>query len=163
MKNREEKQLKLYLVRHAEPKRREEDPERSLTEKGWSDIRRVAAFLSKHEGIHVKSIIHSGKARARQTAEALAEHLKPGNGIREMKGLKPLDEISFWVDELGATEEETMLVGHLPYLSTLSSYLLCHEEDCRIIDFKSGSVACLERNENGDWSLQWMVGPEVVP
>lgn len=154
--------MKLYLARHAEPKRKEEDPERSLTEKGWSDIRRVAAFLSKHEGIHVKSIIHSGKARARQTAEALAEHLKPCNGIKDMKGLKPLDEISVWVDELGEIEEETMLVGHLPYLSKLSSYLLCNEEDRGVIDFKSGSVACLERNEHGDWSVQWMVGPEVV-
>ncbi len=36
----------LYLVRHAEAKREEEDPARPLSEKGLEDITKVASYVS---------------------------------------------------------------------------------------------------------------------
>jgi len=68
--------MNLYLVQHAEAKRKEEDPERPLSEKGRVDIRKVAVYIAGHINIKVSAIIHSGKTRARQTAEALAEYLR---------------------------------------------------------------------------------------
>jgi len=69
--------MKLYLVQHAESKRREEDPSRPLSEKRWSDIRKVAKYAEKHLDIEVSQIIYSGKLRAKQTTEVLAEYLQP--------------------------------------------------------------------------------------
>jgi len=60
--------LRVYLVRHGKAKSKEEDPERHLTERGAEEVRRVARFLAA-AGIQVSKILHSGKTRARQTAE----------------------------------------------------------------------------------------------
>ena len=56
--------MKLYLVQHAESKRKEEDPSRPLSEKGWEDIRKMAKYAEKYLHIQVNQIFHSGKLRA---------------------------------------------------------------------------------------------------
>lgn len=160
--DKEVMRVKLYLVQHAEPKREEEDRERPLSEKGWSEIRKVAAFIAEHANIEVSSIMHSGKTRARQTAEALAEYLNPSSGIKEATGLKPLDDPSTWADRLAETKEDIMLVGHLPHLSKLSAHLLCRDENKRIVDFQMGGIVCLGRDESGLWSVCWMVIPQII-
>ncbi|MFQ5800892.1 MAG: phosphohistidine phosphatase SixA [Candidatus Hydrothermarchaeales archaeon] len=155
-------QVNLYLVQHAEPKCEEEDPERPLSEKGRSDIRKVAAFVAEQGNIQVNSIMHSGKTRARETAAALAEYFNPREEIREVEGVKPLDDPLIWADRLAETKEDTMLVGHLPHLSKLSAHLLCQDEDKRIVDFQMGGVVCLARDESGLWSVLWMVIPQII-
>ena len=154
--------MKLYLVQHAEPKPKEEDPERPLSEKGWSEIRKVATFAAEHADIKVNSIMHSGKTRARQTAEVLAEYLRPPKGVKETEGLEPLADPSRWAQRLAEAEEDIMLVGHLPHLGKLSSYLLCQDADRQIIDFQMGGIVCLGRDESGMWSIQWMVVPQML-
>ncbi len=154
--------MNLYLVQHAEAKPEEEDPQRRLSEKGWSDIRKVGAFIAEHANIRVSSIMHSGKTRARQTAEALAEYLNPPGGIKEVEGLKPLDTPSIWVDRLAETKEDFMLVSHLPFLSKLSAHLLCQDENKAMVDFQMGGIVCLGRDESGIWSVRWMVIPQML-
>ena len=152
----------LYLVQHAEAKQEQEDPERPLSEKGWADIRKVAAFVAEQTNIRVDSIMHSGKTRARQTAEVLAKSLNPPEGIREADGLQPLADPSTWADRLAEVEEDVMLVGHLPHLSKLSAHLLCQDEHQGIIDFQRGGIVCLGRDESGIWSVRWMVIPQIL-
>lgn len=151
--------MNLYLVQHAEAKHEEEDPQRPLSDKGWADIRKVATFVAAHAGIQVRRILHSGKTRARQTAEVLAEYVNPAEGIQETDGLEPMANPSTWAQRLGNVKEDTMLVGHLPHLSKLASLLLCQDETKRIIDFQMGGVVCLRRDESGSWSVRWMVIP----
>jgi len=79
----------LYLVQHGEAKREEEDPARPLTDKGKSEVEKIASFIAK-TGIHIERILHSGKLRALQTAEILASHLKPPRGIEQADALDPL-------------------------------------------------------------------------
>ncbi len=154
--------MNLYLVQHAEAKREEEDPERPLSDKGWTDIRKVTAYIAERIDIKVIAIIHSGKMRARQTAEALAEHLNPPEGIKEAEGLEPLAEPSAWADRLAKAKDDTMLVGHLPYLSKLSAHLLSQDENKRILDFRMGGIVCLGKDESGAWSVRWMIIPEIL-
>ena len=154
--------MNIYLVQHAEPKKEEEDPQRPLSEKGRTDIRNVAAFVAKHKNIRVNSIMHSGKTRARQTAEVLTECLNPSEGIKEVDGLKPLDDPSIWVKRLSEMNEDVMLVGHLPHLSKLSAYLLCQDENKTIIDFQMGVIVCLCEDESGIWSIRWIVTPQIL-
>ena len=154
--------MQLYLVQHAAPKSKEEDPERPLSEKGWADIRRVAAHLAGHADIQVRQINHSGKARAKQTAEALAEVLQPAEGSREVADINPLADPAIWARQLAEIGEDAMLVGHLPHLSKLAAHLLCRDDQLKVVDFQMGGVVCLSRDEAGAWSIRWMVTPEII-
>jgi phosphohistidine phosphatase len=154
--------MNLYLVQHAEAKREEEDPERPLSEKGRADIRKVADYIAQHIDINVSSIMHSGKTRARETAEILAEYLNPPEGIEQAEGLEPLAEPSAWGERLAEMKEDTMLVGHLPHLLKLSAHLLTQDETKKILNFSMGGIVCLGRDESGDWSVRWMIIPEIL-
>ncbi len=147
----------LYLVQHAEAKREEEDTARGLTEKGIQDIRKVSATVA-NLNITVSQIFHSGKTRALQTAEVLAEYLKPEKGLVETNGLAPLDEPEILAGRISEMDDDTVLVGHLPHLGRLASLLLCGDKEKNVIDFKMGGV-CLKRLEDGRWSVEWMIIP----
>ncbi len=59
--------------------------------------------------------------------------------------------------------EDTIIVGHLPFMSTLASRLVTGDEDETVVHFKPGSVACIERGENGDgWTVPWFLRPELL-
>jgi len=151
----------LYLVQHAEAKREEEDPSRPLSEKGFEDIKKVALYVEKLN-IKISEIFHSGKTRALQTAEILAQYLKPGKGISQTDRLAPLDDPQVWFDRLSKMKEDTMLVGHLPHLARLASLLLSGDKEKGIIDFKMGGIVCLKRFDDGHWLVEWMLIPEVI-
>ena len=153
--------MRLYLVQHTEPKSKEEDPERPLSEKGLQEIRKVASYLSRLN-IRVDRILHSGKLRAKQTAEALSEELTPPEGLSGTDGLAPLNDPVIWAGRLKEMTGDIMLVGHLPHLEKLASLLLCGDRDKKIVTFRMGGVVCLKREDNGDWSLQWILTPEMA-
>ena len=151
--------MKLYLIQHAEAKPEEEDARRPLTGKGEEDARLLARLL-RRLGLRVGRILHSGKLRALQTAEAMAGELKPRE-VSAGDGLKPLDDPSVWVERLASTKDDLMLVGHMPHLGKLASKLLGGHERLKL-GFVPGSAVCLERDEAGIWCLRWMVTPEVL-
>ena len=151
----------LYLVQHAEAKREEEDPLSPLSRKGLADINKVASYVSKLD-VNVVQIFHSGKLRAKQTAEVLLENLKPIKGLTETDGLNPLDDPRIWAERLKEVTDNIMLVGHLPHLGKLSAQILCGDKEKGIIDFKMGGIVCLKRFEDSHWSVEWMIIPEVI-
>jgi phosphohistidine phosphatase len=151
----------LYLVRHAEAKREEEDPARPLSEKGLEDIAKVASYVSLLN-ISIDEILHSSKLRAKQTADVLFQSLKPVRGLNETDGLAPLDNPEVWADRLKDLSNDIILVGHLPHLPGLASLLLCGNTDNNIVSFREAGLVCLKRNDSDRWSLQWMLTPEIV-
>lgn len=151
----------LYLVQHAEAKREEEDPLRPLSRKGLADINKVASYISKPD-MNVVQIFHSGKLRAKQTAEVLLENLKPVKGLTETDGLNPLDDPQIWAERLKDVADNIMLVGHLPHLGRLSAQILCGDKGKNIVDFKMGGIVRMRRFEDGHWSIEWIITPEVV-
>lgn len=153
--------MNLYLVQHAEAKTDAEDPQRPLSDKGYADIDKTARMLSSRVRPSVNVIIHSGKLRAQQTAEVLADYLCPVGGIKPANGLEPKAEPSIWAEQLGAITENVMLVGHLPHLSRLTSRLLCGDESKTAVNFTNAGIVCLARNDSGEWSVQWMIVPGI--
>lgn len=151
----------VYLVQHAEAKSEQEDPSRSLSEKGMHTIKKVASYASQCD-LKIHMIFHSSKLRAKQTAEVLSEHLNPAKGISEVDGLAPLDDPAIWAQRLKDIQEDVILVGHLPHLAKLASLLLCGDKDKNVISFKMAGIVCLQRTDTESYSLQWMVTPEVV-
>ncbi len=151
----------VYLVQHADAKKEEVDPSRPLSEKGLQDIKKVASYVSQLN-IKVYKIFHSGKLRAKQTAEVLSENLKPTKGITEVGGLAPLDDAEIWEERLKGMTDDIILVGHLPHLDRLASLLLCGNADKNVVSFKMAGIVCIKRNDIGEWSLQWILTPEIV-
>ena len=151
----------LYLVQHAEAKKEEVDPSRSLSENGMRNIQTTSLFLAK-QGLKVNKIFHSNKLRAKQTAEVLAEHLKPEQGLSEIDGLAPLDDPNIWLERLKGVPDDIILVGHLPHLARLASLLVCESEKTDIISFRMAGIVCLKRDDNGAYTFHWMVTPEIT-
>ena len=149
--------MRLYLVQHGEAKSKDEDPERHLTEKGVRDVEKTAAFL-KPLGLSAGGVWHSGKARARQTAEALAQ-----GGAVERPGLAPNDPVEPVKEELARAEADVMIVGHLPFLGKLASLLVVGSESAGVVAFRNAGVVCLERGEGGAWWTTWALIPEILP
>jgi phosphohistidine phosphatase len=155
--------MRLYLVQHAQSKRKEEDPSKPLSTKGWQDIRRVSRYAEKRLRIQVAQILQSGKLRAKQTAEVLTEHLHPAQGVAVADGLDPLADPTMWAARLAEATESIMLVGHLPHLSKLAAQLLTGDTSREIVAFRNGGIVCLEKEENGSWAIRWAITPEIIP
>jgi phosphohistidine phosphatase len=152
--------MRLYLVRHGEAKPKEEDSDRHLSVRGRDQVRRVAAFL-KTLDLRVHAIWHSGKPRAEDTAELLAEVVTADQGVILRKGLSPEDDVSRIVHKMAAVEGDLMIVGHMPFMGKLASLLLVDNEDDTTVAFSCGSVACLEF-DGSVWAVTWLVTPELV-
>ena len=155
--------MKLYLVRHGAAAPKEEITEQPLTEKGRQDIQRLAVFMAR-SGVHVARVIHSGKKRAQDTAVLLADVVGPGKVVEEAEsGLGPNDSTDLLANAAAALTEDTMMVGHQPFMGRVVARLLGGAEDAINVAFDPGTVVCLERSDNGGgWHLNWMAGPRLL-
>jgi phosphohistidine phosphatase len=150
----------LYLIQHALSKSKEEDPERGITDSGRAETEKVAQyFKSLNPEIHV--IWQSGKKRARETADIIAHLLGIDNRILEHTNLSPTDPIEPAISALEKMHKDVVIVGHLPFLSRLMSYLTTGTDSCQIVKFKNSGIICLER-AGEQWKINWITIPENV-
>ncbi|MCB7129386.1 MAG: phosphohistidine phosphatase SixA [Candidatus Brocadiales bacterium] len=154
--------MEVYLVRHAEAKRPEEDPGQPLSERGREAASKVAGLL-KGLDIKVKVIKHSGKLRAEETARELSKAVTSSDGLEKTEGLAPNDDIVPMKTLLEKTGGNVMIVGHLPYLSRLASSLLGTDPDKNIVNFQTASIIRLDRDHSpGSWRIRWMLTPDIT-
>ncbi|MCJ7729275.1 MAG: phosphohistidine phosphatase SixA [Sedimentisphaerales bacterium] len=153
--------MKLYLIQHAKATSEEQDPQRPLTEEGRRELQKVTEFIEPLK-LSVDYLWHSEKKRAIQTAELLAEtiEIKKAKTVRE--GLGPSDDDARLKDELDATTDDIMIVGHLPFLNKLASLLLAGRESADTVSFKNAGIVALSRSEGNNWQIDWMVTPEIL-
>jgi phosphohistidine phosphatase len=151
--------MRLYLVQHGEAKSEVEDPERSLTVKGEDETRKISG-AAKRLGIRPSKIYHSGKKRAEQTAGIVARALDLSAQLGQ--GLSPNDDIRPWVERISREAEDLMIIGHLPFLEKLASFLVCGDEGSKAVLFRYSAILCLEKKESGGWAVDWFLKPEMV-
>ena len=152
--------MKLYLVQHGEASSKETDPRRPLTEQGKEDVKRLSEFL-KRAGVKVDRVLHSGKLRAAQTAELLANAIAPDVELEESGLINPNDNPKAFDWQSESWDRDTLIVGHLPFMAKLVSHLLIEDENKPITAYQPGSIVCLER-ENSHWQINWMMRPELL-
>lgn len=149
----------LYLVRHGKAADGDVDDLRPLTAGGEKTVRRVAERLAAAR-IRPGRIEHSGLVRARQTAEIIADGtgapVTEGSGLRSSSPVEPVAR-----RVLGAREESLMLVGHMPFMGSLASYLLTGDPDADLLHFRTAAVACLAL-DGGSWQLEWFLAPDLA-
>jgi phosphohistidine phosphatase len=152
--------MSLFLVQHGKNLPKDVDPEKGLSTEGKEEVKRIASLAGEH-AISVSAIKHSGKKRARETAELFMEALNPGEGVRQIEGLSPLDDVT----KLDVkAEQNVMLVGHLPFMEKLTSYLVTGSSDRPpVLKFQNGGIACLDRDEaSNSWFIKWTLFPRIL-
>ncbi|MBI4577094.1 MAG: O-acetyl-ADP-ribose deacetylase [Planctomycetes bacterium] len=151
----------LYLMRHGEARTEHQDPRRGLTRRGRGEAARVARAAARW-GLSPQAIGHSSRARARETAEVLAAHLRPAGGCREMPGLAPDDDPEDTRSLLDEADGNLALVGHLPHLARLASILVAGDRDREVLLLPPAGLACLQRAFPG-WVLRRLITPADLP
>jgi len=154
--------MELYLVQHGASKSESDDPLRGLTDEGRQTVEQMAILLGSL-GLALDRVQHSERLRARQTAEIMAERLRPHRGTKQVGGLGPNDYVEPMRDRLQTESNNLMLVGHLPYLSRLVAMLLGVHKDHTVLEFRMGGVVRIDRNESGEWIVRWAITPELLP
>ena len=151
--------MKLYLAQHGEALTKEEHADRPLSDKGRMDVGRVAWHLAML-GLEVAEVQHSGKTRARESAEILAASLGAVCGDRS--GLGPNDPVAVLAEAAAEWQEDRLLVGHLPFMGRLADLLVGGGDGLDLLDFTPGCLACLERELAGAWRIAWMLKPDEL-
>lgn len=151
--------MRLYLVQHGKAVEKAVDPARPLSEEGERELQRVAGFLAGK--IRVEELWHSGKERARQTAECLAASVGPDAEVAQKDGLGPKDPVKPIAKLLKRVENDILIAGHLPHLAKLAGLLLAGDDDKQAIGFENAGVVCLEQTGKA-WHVRWAVTPSLL-
>jgi phosphohistidine phosphatase len=153
--------MRLYLLQHGDAVPESVNRERPLSEKGRLDVKRLARFVG-WSAFKARRILHSGKLRARQSAELVAPEMGEGAAPEAAPGLEPNDPVEPVAAQAAAWREDVLLVGHMPFLGRLAALLVCGDAERPVAAFQPGSMACLERDDSGRWSIAWMLRPELL-
>jgi phosphohistidine phosphatase len=152
--------MALYLVQHGKSLPKDQDPDQGLSEDGTTETERIASIAQGY-GVSVSQIRHSVKTRARQTAEILARALKPQNNIQEISGIKPMDDVAACAAKIDP-DENVMLVGHLPFMERITSYLITGSIDQPVIRFQNSGIVCLDKDPGAQaWVIKWALMPNI--
>ncbi|OGA47166.1 MAG: phosphohistidine phosphatase SixA [Betaproteobacteria bacterium RIFCSPLOWO2_12_FULL_62_13] len=152
--------MRLYLVQHGDSLPKEVDPDRPLSPQGRKDVEQLAAFLKGR--VRVARILHSGKTRARQTAELLAAAVAESPAIDTISGIDPLDPPEPLASKLHNWNEDALIVGHQPFMGKLVARLIVGAEEPGIVTFQPGTLVCLERALGARWAVIAMLRPELL-
>ena len=155
--------MRLYLVQHGEAVAETTDPARPLSERGREDIRTLAGFLAE-AGIQVARVVHSGKLRASDSAALLMPAIGASAAVEVMeKELLPSASPVYLSEAASAWRDDTLIVGHEPFIGRLASRLVLGREQPAIVDFTPGTIVCLARRAaTGAWFIGWMLVPELL-
>ncbi len=154
--------MKLYLLRHAQANSPAVDPEKGLSPEGVAQAKKMSESVSQLANLEVKVVLYSSKQRARQTAEIMVEKMLPAPRIMQTNNLEPEGDVQVWVERALTSEENVMLVGHLPHLGRLAACLLSRDESKEVVEFTTATLACLVRDSDGNWHLDWLLRPDAI-
>jgi phosphohistidine phosphatase len=143
----------LYLVHHGHAVGPDVDPRRPLSAEGRADVERVAA---KAAGLGATPAVvwHSGKLRAKQTAEAFWRACNALAELSATRDLQPDDPPQWMRDRLRAEGRDILIAGHFPYLPRLLGLLVTGGE-AGVLFPENGIVALETLDEGATWTERW--------
>ena len=152
--------MALFLVQHGKSRPKDVDPDQGLSDEGIAETARIAN-VAKDYGVNVKIIKHSVKTRARHTAEIFAAAIIPDGELQEVTGIKPMDDVAAVAQNLDPAED-VMLVGHLPFMERMASYLITGSIETPVIKFQNSGIVCLDKDsETQSWFIKWTLMPNI--
>ena len=152
--------MKLYLVQHGVALAKDVDPDRSLINVGHAEVGQLADLLAGH--MNISRVIHSGKTRAKQTAEIFTAIIAGEFPVEATSGIGPMDSVEDFVNKLMRWNEDILVVSHLPFIAKLVSLLVTGSADKGVVSYTPGSIVFLETMDDWQFQVQWMVRPELL-
>jgi len=149
--------MALYLVQHGISYSKDEDLERKLTNSGAVEVKKIGDVAAQFT-VNVSSIKHSGKKRALQTAVIMAISLDVSD-VEELKGMGPNDDVESFVNN-NSFEDDIMIIGHLPFMEKLTSYLVTGNAEMPIVKFQNAGIVCLDKDDDS-WIIKWILNPHI--
>ncbi|HEX2062526.1 MAG TPA: phosphohistidine phosphatase SixA [Thermoanaerobaculia bacterium] len=146
----------IYLVHHGDAVGPEIDPRRPLSDRGRAAVLLLADEAARR-GVKPECLWHSGKLRARQTAEAFWKICNPFATMTAERGLQPTDPPGWMRDRLVGETRDVLLVGHMPNLPRLLRLLLGEDPDTSTVSFPLHGLVAL--GAAGDsWREEYRLG-----
>ena len=143
----------VILVHHGAAVGPGVDPMRPLSSVGRATTERLAAAAAQR-GVKPDAIWHSGKLRARQTAELFWMACNPLASFTAEHGLQPDDPPRWMRDQLAGETRAILIAGHMPHLPRLLASLLGARDDSMATAFPLHGCVALEAD--GDtWKEIW--------
>jgi phosphohistidine phosphatase len=146
--------MTLYLVHHGDAVGPDIDPMRPLSPRGRTEVESLASRGAAH-GVRPDVIWHSGKLRARQTAELFRQMCHPLAECGAARGLQPDDPPRWALDLLLEEQRRVMLVGHMPQLPRLLRLLVTGTPDADQPDFPPHGIVELSAQGESRWIEVW--------
>ena len=147
----------ILLIHHGDAVASTVDPSRPLSARGLADVARLAEQAAAR-GVKPEIVWHSGKLRARQTAETFWRLCNPLASISAARGLLP-DDPPIWIREQLSGETRTIvLVGHMPHMPRLLRLLVAGNADAADGQFPQHGCVALDA-EGERWKEVWRLEP----
>jgi phosphohistidine phosphatase len=143
----------IYLVHHAEALPPSLDAMRPLSDRGRAQAQ-LLAFNAARLGVKPECIWHSGKRRARQTAECFWRECNPFATLSAERGLLPDDPPGWMRDRFFGETRELMAVGHMPHLDRLLRLMLGAHVGSTAVAFPLNGMVALE-GDGERWIERW--------
>src|SRR5213592_2250622 len=140
----------LYLVHHGVAVGPEVDARRPLSAAGQANVERLASQAAAR-GAKPAVVWHSGKLRAKQTAEAF---WRACNALAELSATRDLqpDDSPAWIrDRLRGEPRDVLIAGHFPHLPRLLMLLLGNDGGSGSDFPLHGIVALVTGDEGETW------------
>ena len=145
----------LYLVHHGDALGPDVDPRRPLSAVGRAEVERIAAEAAAL-GARPAVVWHSGKLRAKQTAEAFWRACNALAELSVSRDLQPDDPPQWMRDRLRAEARDILIAGHFPYLPRLLALLVTGGEAGG--SFPEHGIVALETLDEGEtWRERWRI------
>ncbi len=144
-------EMTLYIVRHGDAVGPDIDPQRPLSRHGCDEVAAVAGIIAGR-GVTVSRVVHSGKVRARQTAEILTAKLATDATPQQMAGLNPNDDPEAIVGYVNAETDNTLIAGHMPSVGLIVRSLVPNAS-MEHMNFATAMVVILTRGEDEVWRI----------
>src|SRR4051794_30700264 len=148
--------MHLFLMHHGDAVGPEVDPRRPLSPAGAAGVERIATKAAAN-GAKPHVVWHSGKLRAKQTAEAF---WRACNALAEFSATKDLqpDDPPQWIrDRLRGETRDVAIAGHFPHLPRLLALLVTGGEAGGALP-PHGLVALKSDDEGVTWREIWRIG-----
>jgi phosphohistidine phosphatase len=147
-----ERAVMLYLVHHGEAVLPDVDPQRPLSTTGRQSVEQLAAEAAVR-GIRPQVVWHSGKLRAKQTAEIFWRVCNPLADFQATRDLQPDDPAIWMRDRLRYEPRDLLLAGHFPHLPRL---LVMLRADAVTVEFPAHGIVALRTEDEGNrWEEVW--------
>ncbi|HEX7137559.1 MAG TPA: hypothetical protein VF219_06925 [Vicinamibacterales bacterium] len=150
---RQERRTMVVLVHHGEAVGPDVDPRRPLSAAGRNSVARLAAAAAAR-GVKPEVVWHSGKLRAKQTAEEFWRHCNALAEFSATRDLQPDDPPQWIRDRLRGETRDVLIAGHFHHLPRLHALMLNTDEESASFPLH-GVVAMETRDEGERWSELW--------